>query len=754
MFAVGACSSGGDDDGLTAERDDALTALAAAKTAAAAAAIAAEEAQAAALAAAALAAEAAQMTALAEAATAAAAAQEAALAAAATAAEVAKMEALVEAATAAEAAKVMALAAAATAAEAAKVMALAEAATAAAEAHAAALAEAATAAAEAHAAALAEAATAAAEAHAAALTTALAEAATMAAADQAEALRIAAEAADAAQAMALAEAATAADAAQAMALAEAATAADAAQAMALAEAATAADAAQAMALAEAATAADAAQAMALAEAATAADAAQAMALAEAATAADAAQAMALAEAATAADAKLMAANDGLVAALQDLDLEPASDTMSVEDQIAANTATLKEALALFEEELAEAIRVKADKMAIDMAKAVHKAIGANTAAVLANNNPPAAAVKLEASSDSVVTARQDGYTMSETYPDEITGWRGVTLEKDGDTTVIYSNIEDAESKEIGNIYGAASGPGEPEHFDVRDATAVIADSDTEHDIPWSVVKRSDSTTTVLDTEDGTLTSFAGTVSGLAGVFSCTDAGCEVPTIADDATVLANAEGEWTFVPNDPNGTIDVADLAYVSFGWWLDAIGDSDEYEFDAFASATGMGEARSVVGDTVEGGATYKGGAAGKYAILSTTDDSATGGHFTATATLTANFDANTDDSDVVANANELGVSIGGSITDFMTGDVNQPSWKVTLTGPVTPETTIPVGGATGATSWDTGGAVKGAGAWNAIFYGGEAASQPAAVIGEFNAAIGGGAIAHISGAFGATKQ
>ena len=84
---------------------------------------------------------------------------------------------------------------------------------------------------------------------------------------------------------------------------------------------------------------------ALADAKTAADAAQVTALADAKTAADAAQVSALADAKTAADAKLMAANSGLMAALQELDLEPASDTMSVEDQIAANTATLKSALA-------------------------------------------------------------------------------------------------------------------------------------------------------------------------------------------------------------------------------------------------------------------------------------------------------------------------------------------------------------------------------------------------------------------------
>ena len=57
--------------------------------------------------------------------------------------------------------------------------------------------------------------------------------------------------------------------------------------------------------------------------------------------------MALADAAEEADAKLMAANAGLAAALEELEIWcQASDTMSVEDQIAANTATLNAALVI------------------------------------------------------------------------------------------------------------------------------------------------------------------------------------------------------------------------------------------------------------------------------------------------------------------------------------------------------------------------------------------------------------------------
>ena len=68
---------------------------------------------------------------------------------------------------------------------------------------------------------------------------------------------------------------------------------------------------------------------------------------------------------------------------------------------------------------------------------------------------------------------------------------------------------------------------------------------------------------------------------------------------------------------------------------------------------------------------------------MQSTTDDSASGGHFTAAATLTANFDANTETVMAVRFPTKLGVSIGGAITDFMTGDVSRPNWKVTLKCP-----------------------------------------------------------------------
>ena len=396
----------------------------------------------------------------------------------------------------------------------------------------------------------------------------------------------------------------------------------------------------------------------------------------------------------------------------------------VDDQAAAAAATAAAAAA---------------EEASDMAKAVLEAIMLNTDLGV---QPAEPMVSLAASPAGVLTAKQEGYRMS-AAPEEIAGWRGRTLEKDGDTTVIYTNIEDEVPTALGLIYERASSAlGAPQAH-------LVTNGGVNDSIEWRDVKRVGTTLhmTPADADAGieALTTFAGSVRGVDGTFSCTGANCPAPT---DAEGVLTSEVVWSFASTDPGAMINVKDTGYVSFGWWLNAMG-TDGYVFDAFAS-TGMGMAARAVPVAIEGSATYKGAAAGKYAMKSTTDDSASGGHFTAAATLTANFDANTDTGD---NANELGVSIGGEITNFMTGEMSRPNWKVKLTGPA-PDTDIGVTGVVGTTSWTTGGAVPGTGDWSAVFYGGMEEDQPAAVTGEFDAAIPTtGEFARISGAFGATK-
>ena len=300
-----------------------------------------------------------------------------------------------------------------------------------------------------------------------------------------------------------------------------------------------------------------------------------------------------------------------------------------------------------------------------------------------------------------------------------------------------------------------AGPNAPESYTVSEDGG----TDLLPTIDWMDVKRADTSQTQTGTGDEQVTTVAGSVRGVDGTFSCT-ATCTAPTPVEGVITNGPATG-WTFAATNPGAMINVKDTAYVSFGWWLNAMGTQGDYEFDAFASATGMGvPVDNRAADPVSDSATYKGAAAGKYAMQSTTDDSASGGHFTAAATLTANFDA---DPNLAEEGNdESAVSIGGTITDFMTGDVSRPNWKVTMSydsdaaeGVQNDDSVGPINGVGATTTWSTGGAVDGTGTWNADFYGAEDDTMhPMAAIGEFNAAIGGGEIARISGAFAATKQ
>ena len=222
-----------------------------------------------------------------------------------------------------------------------------------------------------------------------------------------------------------------------------------------------------------------------------------------------------------------------------------------------------------------------------------------------------------------------------------------------------------------------------------------------------------------------------------------------------------------------DGEFRVADDdGYHSFGWWSHDNGadkeDAERFNFDVFALAHGMSKRGSGdremagAGNILDGTATYRGGAAGKYAVARTDIDHHHGGHFTAQATFTANFDADSDGVDFNGN-DKNGISLDGKIFNFMTGDMPRPSWSITLThdsdsaapGVQTPTTLGDIEmGAGSKAVWKTGGALNGTGTWRASYYGptkGKTTDFPTDIVGEFNAAVSED-IARIIGAFGAT--
>ena len=346
-------------------------------------------------------------------------------------------------------------------------------------------------------------------------------------------------------------------------------------------------------------------------------------------------------------------------------------------------------------------------------------------------------------------------------PEGISGFRGAILTKDGSEARVYTNIENAVATPIGDIYSATSEPGKSKTY------TLVGDDAGNNNIPWSVVERDDAVVTTTGTGEDRVVTFGGTVSDLGGTFTCSgENGCEAPVRGTDGSVPdATSAGGWTFAPTNPNGKIDVDDEdGYLQFGWWLNMKGDDvdDGFDLRTFADAPDMTAIGTLQG-SVEGSATYRGGAAGKWAIASTTEDATAGGHFTATATIGVDFDA--DNSPSSPANDKVGITVSGTITDFMTGTTSRPGWRVNL---IADNDEVPgndlaafgsldamMSGQTLRSTWKTGGAVDGTGTWEASFHGSEKdTTHPTAVDGTFNADIADGKVGRIQGAFGATKQ
>ena len=168
-------------------------------------------------------------------------------------------------------------------------------------------------------------------------------------------------------------------------------------------------------------------------------------------------------------------------------------------------------------------------------------------------------------------------------------------------------------------------------------------------------------------EAGTLTyadakrTFRGTFQGAAGEYQCTGDTCTAQFKQDGGINLA---GTWTFDPDD-NARVRKADTTYLSFGWWL----AKGEAALDAGPILISHGSPAALSITTLEGTATYKGHAAGKYAIYSGAfSDRSEAGHFTAAAELKADWDGTNDG------------SISGTIDGFMTATGPKDEWSVEL--------------------------------------------------------------------------
>ena len=122
--------------------------------------------------------------------------------------------------------------------------------------------------------------------------------------------------------------------------------------------------------------------------------------------------------------------------------------------------------------------------------------------------------------------------------------------------------------------------------------------------------------------------------------------------------------------------MEAADTAYSSYGWWLHKSANGRTFTASAFTDEKGTVTPASGL-DALVGTATYVGGAAGKYSLFSLTGGTNDAGHFTARATLEADFSVNDGEA-----ATDNAVGITGTIDDFIGADGEARNWTVDLMG------------------------------------------------------------------------
>ena len=240
--------------------------------------------------------------------------------------------------------------------------------------------------------------------------------------------------------------------------------------------------------------------------------------------------------------------------------------------------------------------------------------------------------------------------------------------------------------------------------------------------------------------------FTGTYDGASGTYAC-PGNCTVTSNEGKVVALSVGVNSWRFTPAEGVVAPKASSAAYLQFGWWVRK--EKDGSPVDAGTFARESAGATAVDTENRIGSATYRGGAAGKFAVSdsgSPANDNS--GHFTANATLEAAF------------GNTAGYGkLKGTIDGFTLNDTVKGDWVVSLEE----QTLVAAGVVAGSDdtasrtrlSLDGENFAAEAGTWTAGFYSAadDTNNIPKHVIGEFEATLGGGTH-HMEGAFGANRE
>ena len=324
--------------------------------------------------------------------------------------------------------------------------------------------------------------------------------------------------------------------------------------------------------------------------------------------------------------------------------------------------------------------------------------------------------------------------------------------------VVYSNVEDPTP---GRKFGA-------ETVDQTDATrtyeydladGVLNETTTEGTasrVASSSFDHSAGVKTFKVPEDGTnptsIKPIEGKYHGVSGYYHCTPGNgntCAVRVAAQgfnlggvtSANVFNANNAAWTFKPKDKEDEVMSAeDTIYASYGWWIKKAAHNGPLTVSAFVANKGTVPAASGL-DNLNGTATYRGGAAGEYALSSSTGGTNDAGHFTARATLEADFTNNT-----------AATAITGTIDMFIGADGQSRDWEVELMGSAISDDGA-IGDSTDGTAWTIGGtAADDSGEWSGTLRDNGDDGVPKVATGTFYTEYG--KAGRMVGAFGANVQ
>ena len=150
----------------------------------------------------------------------------------------------------------------------------------------------------------------------------------------------------------------------------------------------------------------------------------------------------------------------------------------------------------------------------------------------------------------------------------------------------------------------------------------------------------------------------GTLGGASGTYRCAHNLLPTCSVQNTGNALVFV-GPWTFRPSSAGSRVRIEDEAYMYFGWWSRHATATPAWSFHTFHDGHPAVDISGVTGS-----ATYRGPAAGYYAIYEPNSEGSEYGDFTATASLTADF---------TINANNW---VQGTIDQFS----GHPNWSLTL--------------------------------------------------------------------------